>query len=123
MSDKISDARQRLRDYAREQVPDTILHVRRTDDVEGVPSTQQLQVAVGLGTRGEAAGLVFVALQEALRVAEELRAESREPVTTKVEVVPGRNIPYPPESAYKDAQAAAADRIEAAIFLALRRQG
>lgn len=113
MSDKISMARQRLRDYAREQVPDTILHIRRTDDVEGVPSTQQLQVAVGLGTRGEAAGLVFVALQEALRVAEELREESRAPVST------ADRYSSLQERTTKDAQAAAADRIEAAVFLAL----
>lgn len=117
MTDKISQARQRLRDYAREQVPDTILHVRRTDDVEGVPSTQQLQVAVGLGTRGEAANKVFVALQEALRVAEELRAESQEPGS--VVEVGGRKVTFPEAGSYKDALAAAADRIEATVFLAL----
>jgi hypothetical protein len=118
MTDEVSKARQALRDYAREQVPDTILHVRRTDDVEGVPSTQQLQVAVGLGTRGEAAGKTFMAVQAALTVAEELRAEGEEPVTTKVEMH-GRLAPYPPDVHYRRAQREAANRIELAILKVL----
>lgn len=107
MTDTISKA---LRDYA-----------RTAHEIE--LSTQPGWVSAPVGAmvgvvRGEAAGKAFTAAQEALRVAEELREESREPVTTKAEVH-GRSIPYPPDSAYKDALAAAADRIEAAIFLAL----
>jgi hypothetical protein len=117
MTDKISQARQKLRDYAREAhtVPlKEVIGAAWIADPPEIPDGLMISTS-----RGEAAGKVFVALQDALRVAEELREESREPVTTKVEVVPGKNIPYPPESAYKDAQAAAADRIEAAVFMAL----
>lgn len=112
MTDKISQARQRLRNLARTQVEST-----RTVNFKGME--EPVEYTFVLGKLGEVAGPLFVAVQEALRVAEELREESREPVTTKVELVPGHSIPYPPESAYKDALAAAADRIEAAVFLAL----
>jgi hypothetical protein len=108
VTDGISMARQRLRDYAREQVPDTILHVRRTDDVEGVPSTQQLQVAVGLGTRGEAAGKTFVAVQAALSVVEELRV-----IRLPDELSPDEAF------GWRQCRDDAADRIEAAVLKAL----
>lgn len=117
MTDKISQARQRLRDYARtaHTVPlKEVIGAAWVADPPDIPDGLMISTS-----RGEAGGKAFMAAQEALRVAEELREESREPVTTKVEVVPGKNIPYPPESAYKDALAHAADRIEAAIFLAL----
>lgn len=109
MTDKISQARQRLRDYARE-----------VHEIE--LSTQPGWVSAPVGARvgvarGEAAGKVFVALQEALRVAEELRAESQEPGS--VVEVGGRKVTFPEAGSYKDALAAAADRIEATVFLAL----
>jgi predicted RNase H-like HicB family nuclease len=116
MTDKISMARQRLRDYALTAHAvqlNQVLGCAWVADPPDIPDGLTISIS-----RGEAGAKAFMAAQEALRVAEELRAESREPVTTKVEVH-GRSIPYPPDSAYKDALAAAADRIEAAIFLAL----
>jgi hypothetical protein len=95
MTDKISQARQRLRDLARKEL------------CVYTPSTPEADAAVTISSFGEVAGPLFVALQGALRVAEELRAESRQqPVIRNDD---------------KDlaAKAEAADRIEATIFLAL----
>jgi hypothetical protein len=109
MTDKISQARQKLRDYAREQCGFVIVDID-TGETSHAGTARPL-------VRGEAGGKVFVALQEALRVAEELREESREQ-DPKVEIN-GRKVIFPENASYKDAQAAAADRIEAAVFMAL----
>lgn len=96
----ISQARQALRNLARLEVEST-----RTINFKGMPEPVEYTFVVG--KLGEVAGPLFVAVQEALRVAEELRVESRQqPVIRNDD---------------KDlaAKAEAADRIEAAVFLAL----
>jgi hypothetical protein len=102
----ISQTRQALRNYARtmHEVPmKEVLGVAWIADPPDIPDGLMFSVS-----RGEAADKVFVALQEVLRVAEELRAESRQqPVIWNDD---------------KDlaAKAEAADRIEATVFLALK---
>jgi hypothetical protein len=110
MTDDISKARQALRDYA-----------RTAHEIE--LSTQPGWVSAPVGAmvgvvRGEAAGKAFVAIQAALTVAEEMRAEGEEPVTTKVEIH-GQLVPYPPDVHYRRAQRETANRIELAILKAL----
>jgi hypothetical protein len=105
MTHGVNPARQKLRDYAREQE-----HVSLSATDWGSQLPQDASISV---VRGEIGGKAIVAVQEALRVAEELRAESRAPVSTSDRYASLQ------ERTTKDAQAAAADRIEAAIFLAL----
>jgi hypothetical protein len=96
----ISKARQRLRDLARLPVEST-----RTINFKGMEEPVDYTFVVGM--LGEVAGPLFMAVQAALTVAEELRVESRQqPVIRNDD---------------KDlaAKAEAADRIEAAILKAL----
>lgn len=98
MSDKISEARQALRDYAREGVAIDGRNLKPNALNEGIQY---------IGARGEIGGKAFVAAQAALTVAEELRAESRQqPVIWN-------------DDADLRAKAEAADRIEAAVLKAL----
>lgn len=105
MNDKISAARQALRDYAREAhtVPlKEIVGAAWVADPPDIPDGLMLSTS-----RGEAGGKAFMAAQAALSVAEELRAESRQqPVIWN-------------DDADLRAKAEAADRIEAAILKAL----
>jgi hypothetical protein len=97
----VTQARQKLRDLAREEV------------CVFTSLMEEAGAVVKISSLGEIAGPLFVAVQEALRVAEELRAESRAPVSTS------DRYSSLQERTTKDAQAAAADRIEAAVFMAL----
>lgn len=105
MTDKISEARQALRDYAREayevQVPMRTSTLRTAE-----PKTIEV-------SRGEVGGKAFMAAQTALTVAEELRAEADQPISTfdRYASLEERTI--------KQAQREAADRIEAAVLKAI----
>lgn len=101
----ISQARQALRDYAREECS-----VHRT--LTGVFTKQPYEFVAG--RRGELAGKAFVTTQAALTVAEELRAEAEAPVNPNLFDWQAAGIEL-----VKQAQRDAADRIEAAIWEAL----
>ena len=105
MTDKISEARQALRDYARTEHTVSmkeIIGAAWIADPPDIPDGLMISTS-----RGEAGGKAFMAVQAALTVAEELRAESRQqPVIWN-------------DDADLRAKAAAADRIEAAVLKAL----
>lgn len=116
MASDVSEARQALRDLARDPIPTSCVSIELGRE-EG---ESEDRVRVVLGARGAAAGEAFMAAQAALTVAEELRAEGEKPVTDKVEITPGHLIPFPTDVAYRRAQCDAADRIEAAVLKALQ---
>jgi hypothetical protein len=101
----ISEARQALRDYAREEIVE-----RRTltGNFDHVP------YKFVVGTRGTTAGKAFVAAQAALTVVEELREEGGAPLSS---TDPYGNVE---ERASKRVQREVANRIELAILKALK---
>lgn len=96
MASDVSEARQALRDLAREPIPTSCVGIELG---RGEGETED-RVRVVLGAKGAAAGEAFMAIQAALTVAEELTAEAE--IKTMV------------------SREAAADRIEAAVLKALR---
>lgn len=91
----ISEARQALRDFARTEVV-----VFTPQDGEELPRAEQVEL-------GALAHQPFLAVQAALTVAEELRAEGKEPPLSVEDID------------IKLAKLFAADRIEAAVLKAL----
>lgn len=105
MTDGISQARQKLRDYARtaHTVPlKEVLGAAWIADPPDIPDGLMISTS-----RGEVGAKAVMAAQAALTVAEELRAESRQQP-----VIWGQDADL-------RAKAEAADRIEAAVLKAL----
>lgn len=104
MSD-ISEARQALRDYAREEVVERRVLTGNFD---------HMPYEFVVGARGATAGKVFEAVQAALTVAEELHAEAdKGPNPEYIGIQVGL------EDVERRTKHEAADRIEAAILKAL----
>jgi hypothetical protein len=106
MTDKISEARQALRDYARRKV--TVYTPPDPTSFTGQPGAKEVQF-------GELVGKAFMAAQAALTVVEELRAEGTASITREL----AERFTFEGAQAYKHVQREAADRIEAAILKAL----
>lgn len=100
---KISEARQALRDYAREQAAVVYIEPDPTS-FTGQPGSAPM-------ARGEAGGKAFTAAQAALTVAEELRAEA--------DIVDPDAMTWDADTMTPRLKREAANRIEAAILKAL----
>jgi hypothetical protein len=110
---EISKARQALRDYALTAHAvqlNQVLGCAWVADPPDIPDGLTISIS-----RGEAGAKAFMAAQEALRVAEELRAEGKQAITGNL----AEQFTFEGAQAYKHAQREAADRIEAAVLKAL----
>ena len=115
MSDEISQARQALRDYARDRL--RVTFPPQFNDAGHAVSVKPGEPISTEIFRGEVGAKAFQAAQNALTVAEELREEGAQPLS---EGDPRAVLMGPDEQrAYRMAQREAADRIEAAILKAL----